>query len=97
MLTFFFTTIYMEKEYKIAVIGLGYVGLPLATLFASKFPVVGYDINEKRIHSLLKGIDYTQEVSISQIKDVVTNESSLNNGFLIFSSSIFLTRLKAYS
>jgi len=38
----------MNKEYKIAVIGLGYVGLPLAALFAQKYPVVGYDINQKK-------------------------------------------------
>src|SRR5690554_3053033 len=47
---------------KIAVIGLGYVGLPLARLFATKYPVIGYDINEKRVKELQGGKDYTLEV-----------------------------------
>src|SRR5690606_6872327 len=49
--------------YKIAVIGLGYVGLPLARLFATKFPVVGFDINTKRVEELNAGHDDTLEVS----------------------------------
>ena len=48
---------------KIAIIGLGYVGLPLARLFAPKYPVVGLDINEKRIMELQSGLDSTLEVS----------------------------------
>ena len=44
---------------KIAIIGLGYVGLPLARLFATKFPVVGFDINQKRIEELNEGRDVT--------------------------------------
>lgn len=48
---------------KIAVIGLGYVGLPLARLFATKFPVVGFDINQNRIAGLRSGTDNTLEVS----------------------------------
>lgn len=47
---------------KIAVIGLGYVGLPLAVAFASKYKVTGFDINPKRINELKKGIDDTLEV-----------------------------------
>ena len=47
---------------KIAIIGLGYVGLPLARLFATKFPVVGFDINQKRIEELNEGRDVTLEV-----------------------------------
>lgn len=49
--------------HKIAVIGLGYVGLPLARLFATKFPVVGFDINTQRIQDLNAGHDDTLEVS----------------------------------
>jgi UDP-N-acetyl-D-galactosamine dehydrogenase len=48
---------------KIAVIGLGYVGLPLAVEFSKKFPTVGFDINIKRVDSLNTGTDYTLEVS----------------------------------
>ena len=48
---------------KIAIIGLGYVGLPLARLFATKYPVVGFDINQNRIQELRSGRDSTLEVS----------------------------------
>lgn len=50
-------------NHKIAVIGLGYVGLPLARLFATKYPVVGFDLNEARVNELRNGIDSTLEVS----------------------------------
>ena len=51
----------MKKDLKIAVIGLGYVGLPLAIAFSKKYAVVGYDINTSRVANLNKGIDITQE------------------------------------
>nr|WP_298927257.1 nucleotide sugar dehydrogenase [uncultured Allomuricauda sp.] len=51
------------KEIKIAIIGLGYVGLPLARLFATKYSVVGYDINSERVSELKNGNDSTLEVS----------------------------------
>ena len=47
---------------KIAVIGLGYVGLPLATEFAKKYKVIGYDVDITRIKELQKGIDKTREI-----------------------------------
>ena len=53
---------------KICVIGLGYVGLPLAIEFSKKFPVIGYDINKTRINGLNDGIDFTNEVSSSELK-----------------------------
>ena len=53
---------------KICVIGLGYVGLPLALEFSKKFPVVGFDINEGRINDLNKGIDLTNEAKSSELK-----------------------------
>jgi len=52
----------MEKEKKIAIIGLGYVGLPLAIAFAEKYNVAGFDINPVRISELKKGFDRTREV-----------------------------------
>jgi UDP-N-acetyl-D-galactosamine dehydrogenase len=52
----------MKNNSKIAIIGLGYVGLPLARLFATKFPVVGFDINEERIAELKNGLDTTLEI-----------------------------------
>lgn len=52
---------------KICVIGLGYVGLPLLNAFSSKYSVVGFDINEKRVSELNKGIDITDELSSSEL------------------------------
>jgi UDP-N-acetyl-D-galactosamine dehydrogenase len=51
------------KDIKICVVGLGYVGLPLARLFSTKFPTIGYDTNQRRINTLMQGHDTTMEVS----------------------------------
>lgn len=53
---------------RIGVIGLGYVGLPLATCFGSKFPVVGFDIDARRIGELSNGVDRTHEVSVEELR-----------------------------
>lgn len=65
----------MEKQYKIAVIGLGYVGLPLARLFATKYPVVGFDINQKRIEELRAGNDSTLEVESDVLQSVLVQQN----------------------
>ncbi|MCQ9638289.1 nucleotide sugar dehydrogenase [Chryseobacterium sp. WG14] len=65
----------MEKQYKIAVIGLGYVGLPLARLFATQYPVVGFDINQKRIEELNTGVDSTLEVENEVLKEILKKEN----------------------
>jgi UDP-N-acetyl-D-galactosamine dehydrogenase len=57
---------------KIAVIGLGYVGLPLAVAFAKKYPVVGFDINQSRVDELNNGVDHTLEVSDKDLKTALT-------------------------
>ena len=64
------------KECKIAVIGLGYVGLPLARLFSTKYNVIGYDINEKRVEELNKGIDSTMEVD-NKLLEIAVNTKML--------------------
>jgi len=56
---------------KIAIIGLGYVGLPLARLFATKYSVVGFDTNFSRVESLKKGVDLTLEVEEELLKSVL--------------------------
>jgi len=67
----------MEKEnIKITVIGLGYVGLPLAVEFAKKFPVVGFDINQSRINRLNEGIDDTLEVESENLQSVLVKNST---------------------
>ncbi|MFV0155361.1 nucleotide sugar dehydrogenase [Empedobacter falsenii] len=65
----------MNKQKKIAVIGLGYVGLPLARLFATKYSVVGFDINQNRIDELNEGKDSTLEVENEVLKAVIVQEN----------------------
>jgi UDP-N-acetyl-D-galactosamine dehydrogenase len=57
------------NEKRIAIIGLGYVGLPLAVEFGKKYPVFGFDIKQKRIEELKSGIDRTKEVEESKLKE----------------------------
>lgn len=59
------------NESKIALIGLGYVGLPLAVEFARKYPTIGFDINKSRVEELSKGVDRTLEVSDDDLQSVV--------------------------
>jgi UDP-N-acetyl-D-galactosamine dehydrogenase len=66
---------------KIAIVGLGYVGLPLAHAFSSKYDVVGLDINKERIEELRSGYDRTQELTGTQVKE------ALENG-MVFSTDI---------
>lgn len=71
------------SDVKIAVIGLGYVGLPLAVEFAKKFPVIGFDISEKRVTELNAGKDGTLEVSDENLKEVLADRPQPgNNGLL---------------
>ncbi len=69
----------MSQE-KIAIIGLGYVGLPLARLFATKYPVIGFDINTNRIQELQSGIDHTLEVSNEVLKEVLQTSPKIKMG-----------------
>jgi len=68
------------KEIKIAVIGLGYVGLPLARLFATKYAVVGFDINGQRVSELMAGIDSTLEVASEALKAVLLETPGAGKG-----------------
>jgi UDP-N-acetyl-D-glucosamine/UDP-N-acetyl-D-galactosamine dehydrogenase len=61
----------------IAIIGLGYVGLPLARLFATKYPVVGFDINKTRVTQLMQGHDATLEIEEETLKDVLRQSPTL--------------------
>lgn len=69
----------MNYNSKIAVVGLGYVGLPLARLFATQYTVVGFDINQKRIDALNTGIDTTFEVDESVLKSVLISKDKIQN------------------
>jgi UDP-N-acetyl-D-galactosamine dehydrogenase len=66
-----------ESDLRVAVIGLGYVGLPLAVAFSQKYPVLGYDINKGRIDELKQGYDKTREIS---------QETLLNSAGLAFTA-----------
>ncbi len=65
------------KKIKIAVIGLGYVGLPLARLFSTKYETIGFDMNQRRVDELMKGHDSTLEVPDELLQEAITK-----NGFL---------------
>ncbi|MCY1151255.1 MAG: nucleotide sugar dehydrogenase [Sphaerochaetaceae bacterium] len=73
----------LRKEETIAVIGLGYVGMPLAVAFAKKVNVIGFDLNEKKINLYKSGIDPTNEVGNAEIKNVkidfTSDESKLKD------------------
>ncbi len=64
---------------KIAVIGLGYVGLPLAHAFSSKYEVVGFDIAQWRIDELRSGVDRTLELSTEQVQEAIENKMQFTN------------------
>ncbi|MFD1096354.1 nucleotide sugar dehydrogenase [Salegentibacter chungangensis] len=70
----------MSTDTKIAVIGLGYVGLPLARLFATKYAVVGFDINQARVNELMGGTDSTLEVEDDVLQSVLKQENNNENG-----------------
>ena len=65
---------------RISIIGLGYVGLPLATAFAKKYQVVGYDVDKSRIKELKKGFDRTREIMQAKL---------LKNKNLIFTNNFY--------
>ena len=65
---------------KIAIIGLGYVGLPLARLFATKYPVIGFDINKNRVEELQSGKDSTLEISDTALREVLRNTPKFKKG-----------------
>jgi len=66
----------MNNDIRIAIIGLGYVGLPLARLFATKFPVIGFDINKSRVEELMSGVDSTLEVDKELLQASLMNNPS---------------------
>ncbi|MBY0214427.1 MULTISPECIES: nucleotide sugar dehydrogenase [Priestia] len=73
----------INKEQKISVVGLGYVGMPIAVAFAKKVDVIGFDLNESKINQYKSGIDPTQEVGDEVIKNTTmeftTNEARLKD------------------
>ena len=71
------------SKIKITIIGLGYVGLPLARLFATKYAVVGFDINKNRVSELKQGNDATLEIESDVLKAVLVKENIHNKGLFV--------------
>lgn len=63
----------MNKEVKICVVGLGYVGLPLARLFSTKYKTIGFDMSQRRVDGLMAGHDNTLEVSDELLQSAIAN------------------------
>ena len=83
----------MQKP-KIAIIGLGYVGLPLAVAFAKKYSVVGFDINPKRIAELQAGVDSTLEIESEKLKEVsLKNSDELTQNKVGFFATAILNEI----
>ena len=76
------------SKYKIGIIGLGYVGLPLAVEFAKKFRVVGFDINQNRLNDLSKYIDRTLEISSSMLKELIISHNQKTTKGITFTDNI---------
>ncbi|MEC5147439.1 nucleotide sugar dehydrogenase [Chitinophaga sp. 212800010-3] len=86
----------MNQNYnkKIAIIGLGYVGLPLALEFGKKYDVLGFDINESRIAELSRGEDHTLEADVNELKKLIVKRDGNGSGIRFSSES---SELKAYN
>ena len=75
---------------KIGIIGLGYVGLPLARLFAKKYKVIGFDIDETRVNQIKNGVDKTNEVNNKALQEVLIDDSTAPKGFYPTTNKILL-------
>ncbi|MCF8234133.1 MAG: nucleotide sugar dehydrogenase [Bacteroidales bacterium] len=83
-------------ETKIAVIGLGYVGLPLAVEFSKKYPVVGFDVKKERVEELEEGHDATMEVESDLLKSVLVDNHDHDKGLYVTHSKIFIQDCNYY-
>ena len=85
------------KNKKIAVIGLGYVGLPLAVEFSKKYSTLGFDIKKSRVNELNHGSDSTLEVDDKFLKSALDNGLSLSNNIeSILTTNIYYNRTYSY-
>jgi UDP-N-acetyl-D-galactosamine dehydrogenase len=75
-------------QHKIAIIGLGYVGLPLAVEFAKKYPVIGFDINQKRVDELNQGKDFTLEVEDDLLREVLASSKDFDQDGLFVTTNL---------
>ena len=82
----------IDKSLRICIVGLGYVGLPLAVEFGRKYNTVGFDIDKKRISKLNYGIDITREISKRELLSS-KNLSITNNKEKIRNSNFYMQRV----
>ena len=85
-----------QKNYKIAIIGLGYVGLPLAVAFAEKYKVIGFDVNDTRVKQLNAGHDSTLEIEDQTLNSLLDIDNSRNLGLFITTDKDFLKDCNFY-
>ena len=81
------------RKSKLAIVGLGYVGLPLAVAFAKKFPVIGFDISRDRVDELNKGYDRTREISKAKIDEVAKNLTFTTNERDLAAANVYILAL----
>jgi UDP-N-acetyl-D-galactosamine dehydrogenase len=84
------------KNKKIAIIGLGYVGLPLAVAFAKKYKVIGFDVNNQRVKDLNDGYDSTLEIENQMLSSVLDFNNSKNLGLFITTDKVSLKDCNIY-
>jgi UDP-N-acetyl-D-galactosamine dehydrogenase len=87
---------YMTTQKKITILGLGYVGLPLAVEFAKSYSVVGFDINEGRIADLNAGVDNTLEVTSEELQAVLTTDPNATTGLFITNNTDYIADSNIY-
>lgn len=85
----------MEQP-SICVVGLGYVGLPLAIEFAEMYPVTGFDINEKRLHELRQGNDSTREVCEERLISLMKNQQDCKPGLFLTNDPLAMKNANVY-
>ena len=85
-----------HSDYKIAIIGLGYGGLPLAVAFAEKYKVIGFDVNIQRVNELNNGQDSTLEIEDQLLNSVLDIDNSRNLGLFITTDKDFLKDCNIY-
>lgn len=86
----------MTQKHTLTIIGLGYVGLPLAVEFAKKYKVVGFDINAARVQELKSGKDSTLEVSDEELQGVLVDSLEVETGLYISSDPASISATNVY-
>ncbi len=85
-----------QNNYNIAIIGLGYVGLPLAVAFSQKYRVVGFDINIERVDELNSLFDSTNEIELIELQKSIKSSNDINNGLYVTNNEHDLDQSNIY-